>query len=116
MADLADGFARNLSRGVVGELLGGSPGEWPERYAAASPIAMLPLGVPQLLLHGDVDDTVPVGISRTYTRAAASSGDTCELVEFPGMGHMEFLDPAREPHAVLCRWLERRVGSTAAGG
>ena len=32
----------------------------PERYAQASPHALLPLGVPQLLVHGSRDDRVPV--------------------------------------------------------
>jgi hypothetical protein len=34
-----------LSRGVVAELLGGTPQEQPERYRQASPIELLPLGV-----------------------------------------------------------------------
>jgi pimeloyl-ACP methyl ester carboxylesterase len=62
---------------------------------------MLPLGVSQLILHGTDDDAVPVALSRGYARAAAAAGDAVELVELPGTGHMEFLDPASEAHAIL---------------
>ena len=48
-----------LSNGVVARLLRGTPEEWPERYAAASPAARLPLGVPLLLVHGERDDDGP---------------------------------------------------------
>ncbi len=113
VSDLARGHALGLSRGVVGELLGGAPGERPERYAAASPLARLPLGVPQLLVHGTEDDTVPVGLSRAYARAAREAGDPCELAEIAGMGHMEFLDPACEAHAVTVAWLGARLAPGA---
>ena len=59
-----------LSNGAVRELLGGSPEGRPERYDAASPIELLPLDVPPLLVHGADDDVVPPDISRAYARRA----------------------------------------------
>ena len=44
----------------------GAPSEWPERYASASPAALAPIGVPQLLVHGSDDDVVPVSQSREH--------------------------------------------------
>src|SRR5271168_2443780 len=50
VADLRRASALRLSDNVVENLLGGSPGKVPERYRAASPIELVPLGVPQRLL------------------------------------------------------------------
>jgi acetyl esterase/lipase len=111
--DLAGSFVRSEGSGAVAQLLGGSPGERPERYAAASPIERLPLGVPQLILHGTADEALPVESARDYARAAAVAGDDVELVELPRAGHMEFLDPASDAHRAFRRWLEQVVAPPA---
>jgi len=113
VADLVRAHELGLSGGVVSEFLGGTPAERAERYRAASPQLMLPLGVPQLILHGTADDTVPIEISRGYARAARAAGDEVELLELPDAGHMEFLDPASTAHAALCEWLTRTLGHLA---
>jgi acetyl esterase/lipase len=107
VADLQRAFELGTGGTAVRELLGGTPTERAERYRRASPRALLPMNVPQLLIHGTLDDVVPLEISRTYTEAAQAAGDRAELVELPGAGHMEFLDPASPAHAVLCNWLNR---------
>lgn len=109
IADLALAYERRVGGEVVAELLGGTPREFPERCRAGSPIEMLPLGVRQLILHGTADDAVPIALSRRYARAAAAAGDAVELIELPGTGHMEFLDPASHPHAILTRWLSTEM-------
>lgn len=105
VADLAEAYARKVGGEAVAELLGGTPIQYPDRVLAASPIEMLPLRVRQLILHGTVDDAVPIELSRCYARAAKAAGDNVELIEFPGMGHMEYLDPGSVAHATLRRWL-----------
>ena len=82
-----------LSSNVVEEFLGGSPGAVPERYRAASPIEMVPLGVRQRVIHGAADDVVPVSISRGYVAAAKAKGDDATLTEPAGVGHFELIDP-----------------------
>jgi pimeloyl-ACP methyl ester carboxylesterase len=104
--DLTALFAIGVGNHAVGELLGGSPAEQPARYAAASPTTLLPLGVPQLILHGAADDTLPVEVTREYVRAAARAGDSIQFRELPRTGHMDYLDPSSEAHDTLCRWLE----------
>src|SRR5436309_11287510 len=41
---------------VVEAMLGGTPAAFPERYAQASAVKMLPLGTPQVLIWGQRDD------------------------------------------------------------
>ena len=99
VTDLADAARLGLSGGVVGELLP------PEAYALASPIELLPLGVPQLLVHGEADDTVPVDLSRAYYAAAVAAGDRADLVTLPGVGHYEHLDPSSAAWRAVIEWL-----------
>jgi acetyl esterase/lipase len=82
-----------LSDGAVSEFLGRSPNDVPDRYHAASPIELLPLGMRQRILHGTSDDVVPVRMSREYAAAAKRSGDDAKLVEVEGAGHFELIDP-----------------------
>ena len=106
-ADLKQVHALGLSRGVAVEFLGGTPEEYPDRYAAASPRELLPLGVAQLIVHGTADDTVPVAIGREYSAAAKAAGDTVDYVEFAGFGHFEHIDPASPAWKAVTDWLER---------
>jgi acetyl esterase/lipase len=105
IADLDRAYARRVGGEAVAELLGGTPAERPDRLRAASPIERLPLGVRQIILHGSDDAAVPIELSRRYARAVEATGNRIELIELPGTGHMEFLDPSTEAHAALCRWL-----------
>lgn len=105
VADLAEAYVRKIGGEVVVELLGGTAGQYPDRLRAASPMEMLPLRVRQLILHGTADDAVPIELSRCYARAAEAAGDTVEIIELPGTGHMEYLDPDSDAHAILRRWL-----------
>jgi acetyl esterase/lipase len=104
VADLREAARLRLSDCVVHDLLGGTPDEVPERYAAASPAELLPLGVPQLLVHGGRDDVVPPVVSRAYAEAARAAGDDVELVEDAGADHVDVIDPG---HALWAAVLER---------
>lgn len=114
LADLVRAHELGVGGTAVRELLGGTPAEHPERFRSASPQALLPLGVPQLVIHGTSDDIVPVEISRRYAQAARAAGDEVELVELPDAGHMDFLDPASSAHRALCGWLARIPGGGPA--
>jgi acetyl esterase/lipase len=78
---------------VVGRLLGGTPTAVPERYAAGSPADLLPLEVPQVLIHGRDDRVVPVRLSEEYAAAAKAKGDPIQLFVPKGVGHFEPVDP-----------------------
>ena len=105
VTDLARAFELNSGRGAVNEFLGGSPAQYPERYTAASPIGLLPLGVRQLVIHGAKDEALPVELSRSYAAAAQASGDSVEFVDLPDAGHKDFLDPNSNAYKNFCEWL-----------
>jgi acetyl esterase/lipase len=76
-----------------------------ERYVLASPRERLPLGIPQLVLHGDRDDTVSMRIATSYVSAARSAGDTCELVVLNRTGHFEHIDVGSQAWHIAREWL-----------
>jgi acetyl esterase/lipase len=92
VCDLRQAAELRLSNSVVLDLLGGPPEAVPERYADASPIELLPLGMPQTLIHGTADENVPYALSEHYAAAAQRAGDRAELVTLPGVGHFEVID------------------------
>jgi len=93
VCDLVHGARLGLGGGAVDDFAGGSPDDVPERYADASPAARLPLGVPQLLVHGGLDDVVPPVVSQAYAGAARAAGDEVELVEQVDADHLDVIDP-----------------------
>jgi acetyl esterase/lipase len=93
VADLRAAYDLRLSQRVVVELLDGSPDAVPARYASASPAELLPLGVPQVLIHGTSDGPVPFQISADYAARAASLGDQASLIPLEGAHHFELIDP-----------------------
>ena len=107
VCDLHAGAADGIGEDAVAGFLGATPDQDPERYRLASPRARLPLGVRQLLVHGDADSRVPVEQSRAYAAAAAAAGDPVELVELAGVDHMAVIDPASPAWAEVTHRLGR---------
>ncbi len=85
----------------------GDPVERPDVYDLASPRERLPLGLPQLVLHGDRDDTVSMRIAESYAHAALAAGDPCELVVLPKTGHFEHIDARSDAWRTAREWLGR---------
>jgi acetyl esterase/lipase len=92
VADLRLACELNLSNGAVVEFLGGTPEEMPSRYdeACASTHAS---STPRSLVHGTLDEDVPIEISRAYVRVRQSDTQPPSLLELPGAGHMDLIDP-----------------------
>lgn len=78
-----DGLGGNATQ----RFLGGGPDTVPDRYAAASPMALLPFPVPISCVHGDLDEDVPASQSIEFVRAARATGTTAELIMIPGVDH-----------------------------
>ncbi|PGL70239.1 alpha/beta hydrolase [Bacillus sp. AFS055030] len=77
----------------VTDFVGGTPNEVPERYAEVSPVQLLPLNIPQILIHGDLDVNVPVKLSALYKELAEKAGDQVKMITFPNVEHFEIIDP-----------------------
>jgi acetyl esterase/lipase len=105
VVDLRHAWELRLSTGVVKEFLDGTPDELPERYAMASPVELLPAGVPVLLVHGGRDDIVPPVISERYLAAALEAGDPCEMVLMEDEDHFGHIDPANPLWKAVVEWL-----------
>ena len=105
VSDLVAGATAGLGGGACRALLGGEPDEVPERYAVASPLALLPLGVPQLLVHGARDDLVPPDQSRAYAATARAAGDTVELSEHHAADHFDVIEDADPAWSAVVDWL-----------
>lgn len=83
----------------------GDPTQHFERYVLASPRERLPLGIPQLVLHGDRDDTVSMRIATSYATAARNAGDECDLRVLSRTGHFEHIDAGSDAWHVARDWL-----------
>ena len=82
VTDLARAAREGIGANAAVEFAGADP------PTHADPMRRLPLRVPALLAHGTEDDRVPVDYSRAFARAAGA-----ELLELPGAGHFEVIDP-----------------------
>lgn len=89
--DLVDADAKNICRGAVPQLLGGSSADFPERYRDGSPSAFLPLGVPQHLIIGTLDQAVSLDHNEIYVETARKQGDAVQLTVLPEIGHFEIV-------------------------
>ncbi len=78
---------------VITSMLGGAPDAVPERYAEASAIRLLPLGIPQVLVLGSHEDYVPLPLVDAYVEAATRAGDHVRRILIPGAGHFEIASP-----------------------
>jgi acetyl esterase/lipase len=87
--DLPAAVTQKVGYGAIEELLTNAPGD-PSQY---SPMQMIPLGCPQLVMTGEEDDQVPPGMSIRYAGRAEHAGDEVRLVTIPGAGHFDFLAP-----------------------
>jgi len=93
VSDLLASSAAGASQGAADLLLGGTPGEQPARFAAASPRALLPIGTPVALVHGTADEDVPFAMSEAFLAAARAAGDAIDLHRLDGLGHFEPITP-----------------------
>ena len=93
----AQGPSYASADGILGRLLGCAPAACPaETIRAASILDRLDArDPPVLILHGDVDVTVPITHSQMFDAALKSKGTSSELIVVPGQAHtFPTIDPA----------------------
>jgi acetyl esterase/lipase len=105
--DLA-AYTRPPASDEVVALLGGTRTDVPERYRDASPLSWIDeRTAPFLIVHGTVDDVVPVEQSRRLVSALRAAGVEVEYIELTDAGHGD-LTWSRIGPAVLA-FLERHL-------
>ncbi|WP_433027719.1 alpha/beta hydrolase family protein [Actinomycetospora sp. CA-053990] len=93
--DLVAGADQGLGGGAVVDLLGGTPATVADRYALASPAALVPAAGPVVCVHGDADTIVPLDQSQRYVAAAEAARGNARLRVVPGADHFAVIDPAQ---------------------
>ncbi|WNM42015.1 alpha/beta hydrolase [Micromonospora halotolerans] len=93
VADLAEAYRLDLDSGAVAALLGGGPADFPDRYAAADPSALVPVRPRTVVMHGLLDRQVPIAISRSWVAAARAAGSPATLIELPNCEHFGLIAP-----------------------
>jgi acetyl esterase/lipase len=110
VVDLLGAAAERLSGGATRDLLGGEPSAVPDRYALASPMELVPIGVPVALVHGTADANVPITQSEDYAEVATAAGDAVVLERIDGADHFAVIDPTTEAWAAAVRQIDRLAG------
>ncbi|MGY4098790.1 alpha/beta hydrolase family protein [Nocardia sp. R16R-3T] len=109
ITDLELCYEQGLGERAVGAFMGAGPLQEAVEYRAASPVHQVPIGVPQLIVHGDADNRVPIEHSRAYVSAAESAGDQISLLELRGVDHFQVIDPGEPSWLSVTQWLEDRL-------
>jgi acetyl esterase/lipase len=99
--DLAGYASPDGCGAAVPQLVGGDPADHPDRILRISPIEQVPLGVPQILVVGALDEIVPRPQADSYRAAAVAQGDDVTVVEVGTAGHFELIDPGSEAWAPI---------------
>jgi acetyl esterase/lipase len=99
-----------VGRGAPQAFVGGTPEKYPERWAAADPLGLLPTGVRSVLIHTARDKSVPARQSRIYVQGATEAGDDSRLEICPG-DHFSHLDPKRE----ACQRMYNALATMSSG-
>ncbi len=106
VTDLVATAVEGLGGGAARNFLGALPHDRPDAYAAGSPLRQVPLGRPQLLVHGDADQRVPLAHTERYAAEAVAAGDPVELRVLPAVDHFEVIDPAAEHWPYVVAWID----------
>ena len=109
VVDLEEADRTGLGGGAVASFIG-SGRDRAAIYPIASPRALVPLGVRQLLVHGTDDRIVPVTQSARYAATAAIAGDEVEFLSIPGADHFDLIEPSTPAWIATAERLIDRLG------
>jgi acetyl esterase/lipase len=94
--DLVKGVELGVGGTAVADFLGAAPVTDPSAPLAAADPAMTTPAVPVVLVHGDLDETVPIEVSRSYlakVEAATTPHADVQLHAVRGADHFALIDP-----------------------
>ena len=78
---------------IVGRLTGPATAEHSDVYADTSPLSLLPLGAPVVMIQGAYDSISPPYHGSHYRKDARAKGDQVEVLVIPDVGHFELVWP-----------------------
>jgi len=90
-------------------LLGGTPEQVPERWAAADPMRFAPPSVPTIVVHPSADRTIPSARSQAYAERCRALGSDVTLVVPDGETHRDSIDPTTASWRAAARWLSQQA-------
>lgn len=94
VALLAEASITGVGDGAVDQLMDGTPAQVGKRFKWCDPSQLNPDSQTQItVLHGDLDEDVPLLQSRRYVDQLKGKGLSAGLISFTGSGHYEILDP-----------------------
>jgi acetyl esterase/lipase len=111
IVDLEEADRLGLGAHATARFMGGRRNEQAGRYRHASPRALLPLGVPQALIHAGNDGVIPRSMSRDYQALATSKGDSARYLLVAGIGHRQLIDPKGPGWKTAVSELEQLIGT-----
>jgi len=101
--DFAEMHAKDGCGGIMEELMGGLPALVPDRYRAASPGQLLPIGLPYSVVIGELDSSFNE-FGRSFAARAKAAGDSGLLViDAPGAGHFDVIAPVSPTWTIVLR-------------
>lgn len=107
VTDVVRAYHDKLGEAAAQAFFKTSPEKNSSLFLAASPIAQLPLGCPILLIHGFLDERVPVSYAREFNQRAIEAGDQMWYWEEP-LSHQQVIDPSLGFWSRVKGWLEQR--------
>lgn len=102
----AEGPGRCGEPDIVNALIG-AESRSADPYGDTSPARLLPFGVEQVIISGDVDPIVPAAFGVAYAERAQAAGDTVTEITVPNSGHFELIDPTAPAWDVIVTELDR---------
>ncbi|MBC2639189.1 MULTISPECIES: S9 family peptidase [unclassified Rhodococcus (in: high G+C Gram-positive bacteria)] len=99
---------RRLGEGAVANAVGSHWADDPATYERSSPLARLPLGVPQLVVCGVDDEPDLLEMSRQYHAAAAATPDDVAAIEGPS-DHFAVIDPDSDLWRTVAEAIDARL-------
>lgn len=90
----------DLDEGAARDLLGSTPQTDPATWEGADPTRLGRTACPVVAVHGDADEKVPLEVTRSWWRRAATAGRD-RLVVLPGVSHFTLIDPGAHSFPTL---------------
>ncbi|MGD8946081.1 MAG: prolyl oligopeptidase family serine peptidase [Desulfobacterales bacterium] len=96
----------------IADMFGGNPDTAPEEYRSRSSILFVEqVNCPLLLIHGELDDVVPVRHTLRLAEALENLNKSYELKLFPSEGHIWSMSGFADNWRLSLEWFERHLNS-----